>query len=69
MILTLLQVYKFQLQHRTTLYQNMSDKYNYAKKEYINCHNSNKHLMKENQMLRSLLRVSFLYKFVTIKFK
>ncbi|XP_068897827.1 RING finger protein 212B [Tenebrio molitor] len=50
------EVYKFQLQHRTTLYQNMSDKYNYAKKEYINCHNSNKHLMKENQMLRSLLR-------------
>ncbi|XP_044271555.1 probable E3 SUMO-protein ligase RNF212 [Tribolium madens] len=51
-----LEVYKFQLQHRNTLYQNLLEKYNYAKKEYITCHNTNNKLIKETQMLRSMLR-------------
>ncbi|RZB39940.1 E3 SUMO-protein ligase RNF212, partial [Asbolus verrucosus] len=49
-------VYKFQVQHRSSLFQNLLEKYNYAKKEYMNCHNTNNQLIKENQMLRSMLR-------------
>lgn len=46
---------------------NLIEKYNIVKKENFKCFNSNKHLMKENQMLRSMLRVSFcpkLYKYI-----
>ncbi|XP_063921282.1 RING finger protein 212B [Zophobas morio] len=50
------EIYRFQLQQRTLLYQKLMDKYNYAKKEYMNCSTNNKHLQKENQMLRSMLR-------------
>ncbi|EFA10202.1 probable E3 SUMO-protein ligase RNF212 [Tribolium castaneum] len=50
------EVYKFQLQHRNTLYQNLLGKYNYTKKEYITCYNASKQLIKENQTLRSMLR-------------
>lgn len=48
-------VYTFQLTQRNRLYQILSQKYSYAKKECINSLNRNKALVKENKMLKDLL--------------
>lgn len=51
---TIQKVYSFQLTQRNRLYQLLSKKYAYAKKECFNSTNKNKALMQENKMLKDL---------------
>ncbi|CAH1156230.1 unnamed protein product [Phaedon cochleariae] len=49
------EMYNFQMQHRMRLFQTMSQKYAFLKKEFINVHNKGKNLARENTMLKNML--------------
>ncbi|KAJ8912517.1 hypothetical protein NQ315_014461, partial [Exocentrus adspersus] len=48
-------VCSFQMQHKSRLFQAIMQKYGFAKKECISCHNKNKNLVRENKMLKTML--------------
>lgn len=56
---TIQKVFNFQMGQRNRLYQVLSQKYAYAKKEYFSSVNRNKALLKENKMLKDIV-VSFI---------
>lgn len=55
---TIQNVFNFQIGQRNRLFQVLSQKYAYAKKECITSINKNKALMKENKMLKDIVSFS-----------